>query len=132
MKTSYLICGIYVLMDLASSDKRSFRIYFDELSIKYKVPNIFEKMDSTLVQLNNRSYINAEIILKSDISDLNVRAIMEFWKPNAQTNMELYDVRVDGCNLLRNINKNKLFNFYVKSFKKHANVILKCPLKAVR
>ncbi|KAH8353112.1 hypothetical protein KR084_008986 [Drosophila pseudotakahashii] len=130
MKTSYFICGLYVLMDFASSDKRSFQINFDEFAIKYKVPDIFEKMECHLAQVNNRSYVNAEMILKRDIGDLNVRAVMEFWKPNAQTKMKLYDVRVDGCHLLRSIHQNKLFNFYIKSFKKHANVILTCPFKA--
>ncbi|KAI8042608.1 hypothetical protein M5D96_003921, partial [Drosophila gunungcola] len=71
MKTSYLLCGLYVLINLANSDKRNFRIYFDEFAIKYKVPDIFEKVDCHLVQLNNRSYVNGEMILKRSVGDLN-------------------------------------------------------------
>ncbi|XP_050741559.1 uncharacterized protein LOC108032330 [Drosophila biarmipes] len=130
MKTSYLICGIYVLMDLASSAERSFRIYFDEFAIKYKVADIFEKVECHLSQLNNRSYINAEMILKREVNDMTIRATMDFWKPNSQINMKVYDVRLDGCDLLRSINKNKLLNLYVKTFKKHASVTLSCPFKA--
>ncbi|XP_017132345.1 uncharacterized protein LOC108149358 [Drosophila elegans] len=130
MKTSYLLCGLYVLINFANSDKRNFRIYFDEFAIKYKVTDIFEKVDCHLVQLNNRSYVNGEMILKRSVGDLNVRTIMDFWKPNTQIKTKLYDVRLDGCNLLRSLHKNKLFNLYVKSFKKHSNVILLCPFKA--
>ncbi|XP_016961928.1 uncharacterized protein LOC108032559 [Drosophila biarmipes] len=130
MKTSYLIFGIYVLMDLASSAERSIRILFDEFKIKYKVTDIFEKVECHLAQLNNRSYINAEVILKREINDMTIRATMDFWKPNSQLNMKVYDVRLNGCDLLRSINTNKLFSFYVKTIKKHANVILACPFKA--
>ncbi|XP_017068039.1 uncharacterized protein LOC108105811 [Drosophila eugracilis] len=130
MKTSYLLWGLYVLMDLATSDERNFRINFNEFAIKYKMPDIFAKVNCQLNQLNNRSYVNGEMVLKRDVGDLNVRATMEFWKPKAQNKIKLYDVRVDGCVLLRSIHQNKLFNLYVKSFKKHANVILTCPFKA--
>ncbi|KAH8246583.1 hypothetical protein KR032_008885 [Drosophila birchii] len=132
MNTLYLICGLYVFMDIASTDERNFRIHFDEFAIKYKVPDLFAKMDCSLQHINNRSYVNAEMILKRNIGDINVRASMEFWKPNnTQQKLKLYDVRVDGCSFLRSVHKNKLFNIYVKSFKKHANVNLVCPLKAV-
>ncbi|EDX04937.1 uncharacterized protein LOC6732223 [Drosophila simulans] len=130
MKTLYFICGLYFLMDVAKCENRKLRIFFDEFAIKYKVPDVFEKMDCNLYQANNRSYVNAEMKLKREVADLNVRAVMEFWKPNAQTKMKLYDVRLDGCLILRTIHKNKLFYFYVKSFKKHSNVILSCPFKA--
>ncbi|KAH8340560.1 hypothetical protein KR059_001212 [Drosophila kikkawai] len=130
MNTVYLICGLYVFMDIASTDERNFRIHFEEFAIKYKVPDLFAKMDCRLYHINNRSYVNAEMILKRNVGDINVRASMEFWKPNSQKKLKLYDVRVDGCSFLRSVHKNKLFNIYVKSFKKHANVNLACPLKA--
>ncbi|XP_050741560.1 uncharacterized protein LOC108032331 [Drosophila biarmipes] len=130
MKASYLICGLYVLMSVVCGENRGIRVYFDDFVVKYKAPDIFVKMDSNLTQSNNRSYINLEVILKKDVNDINVRLSMEFWKPNAKAKMKLYDVRVDGCQLLRSIHQNKLFNVFVKSFKKHANVILMCPLKA--
>ncbi|XP_016978116.1 uncharacterized protein LOC108043813 [Drosophila rhopaloa] len=130
MKTWYFIWGLYVLINLANSDKRNFRIYFDEFAVKYKVDDIFEKMDCHLVQTKNRSFVNAEMILKKNVADLNVRALMEFWKPNTQKKTKLYDVRLNGCNLLASIYKHQLFSSYVKSFKKHANVILLCPFKA--
>ncbi|EDV58666.1 uncharacterized protein LOC6541400 [Drosophila erecta] len=129
MKTLYLIFALSFLIDLAKCQNR-LRISFDEFAIKYKVPDVFEKMDCNLFQSNNRSFVNAEMILKREIADLNVRALMEFWKPNSQTKLKLYDVRLDACRLLQTFNKNKLFYFYVKSFKKHSNVILSCPFKA--
>ncbi|XP_043640840.1 uncharacterized protein LOC122611660 [Drosophila teissieri] len=129
MKTLYFLCALYLLMDLAKGQNR-LRILFDEFVIKYKAPDVFEKMDCYLFQASNRSYVNAEMILKKEVADLNVRSSMEFWKPNAKTKLKLYDVRVDGCLVLRTMNKNKLFYIFVKSFKKHANVILTCPFKA--
>ncbi|XP_033174002.1 uncharacterized protein LOC117150942 [Drosophila mauritiana] len=130
MKTLYFIFGLYFLMDVAKCENSKLRIFFDEFAIKYKVPDVFEKMDCNLYQANNRSYVNVEMKLKREVADLNVRTVMEFWKPNAKTKMKLYDVRLDGCLILRTIHKNKLFHFYVKSFKKHSNVILSCPFKA--
>lgn len=131
MNTLHFICGLYVFMDIASADDRNFRIHFDEFAIKYKVPDLFERMDCRLLHVNNRSYVNAEMILKRNVGDINVRASMEFWKSNSKPKVKLYDVQVDGCSFLRSIHKNKLFNIYVKSFKKHANTNLVCPLKAV-
>ncbi|XP_017047730.2 uncharacterized protein LOC108092601 [Drosophila ficusphila] len=130
MKASYLICGLYVLINLAATDERNFRIYFDDFVIKYKVPDIFEKVDSYVVQLNNRSYANIEMVLKRDLADVKVRAIMDFWKPNNPKKIRFYDIRLDACALLQTFHKNKLLNSYMKSFKKHANIILLCPFKA--
>ncbi|KAH8263844.1 hypothetical protein KR038_002016 [Drosophila bunnanda] len=130
MNTLYLICGLHIFINIASTDERNFRIHFDEFVIKYKMPGLFAKMDCQLYQLNNRSYVNGEMILQRSIGDIKVQASMEFWKPSSQKKLKLYDVRVDGCSFLRSVHTNKLFNIYVKSFKKHANVDLICPLKA--
>ncbi|XP_020809340.1 uncharacterized protein LOC110185029 [Drosophila serrata] len=131
MNTLYMICGLYIFINIASTDERNFRVHFDEFAMKYMVPDVFEKMDCQLYYINNRSYVNAEMILKRNIGEINVRASMDFWKTNnRQKKVKLYDVQVDGCSFLRSVHKNKLFNIYVKSFKKHANVNLVCPLKA--
>ncbi|XP_017047729.2 uncharacterized protein LOC108092600 [Drosophila ficusphila] len=130
MKASYLICGLYVLIDLAICDERNFRVYIDEFAIKYTVPDIIEKAECNLVQLNNRSYVNTEMVLRRNVEDVDVRSVMDFWKPKFQKKIRMYEARVNVCNMLRSFHKNKLLNSYVKSFKMHANVILLCPFKA--
>ncbi|XP_017047728.1 uncharacterized protein LOC108092599 [Drosophila ficusphila] len=131
MKAAYFICGLFVLLNLASSDERNFRFYFADFAVTYRVTDIFEKVpECHLDQLNNRSYVNIEMRLNRNVADVGVRAVMDFWKPNTQKKMRLYDIRVDACALLKTFHKNKLLNTYVKSLKKHTNVNLMCPFKA--
>ncbi|XP_034667628.1 uncharacterized protein LOC117901105 [Drosophila subobscura] len=104
-------------------------VHFDEFVLTYWKPDIFERADCQLFQKDNRSYVNGEFVFKRNVGEFSVRTAMDFWKPNNQK-MKIYDVRFDGCLLLRTAHKNRLFNIYVKSFRKHANANLICPFKA--
>ncbi|XP_022231911.2 uncharacterized protein LOC111080543 [Drosophila obscura] len=104
-------------------------VYFDEFVVKYWTTDLFEKVDYKLFYMDNRSYVNAEFVLKRSIGDINVRTAMDFWKPNNQK-LKIYDVQFDGCLLLKTAHKNRLFNVYLRSFKKHLNANLTCPMKA--
>ncbi|EDW37112.1 GL26066 [Drosophila persimilis] len=104
-------------------------VYFDEFVIKYWMPDLFEKVECELFHIDNRSYVNGGFMLKRNVSEISVRTAMDFWKPNNQK-MKIYDVRLDACLLLRTAHKNRLFNIYVKSFKKHTKANLICPFKA--
>ncbi|KAH8328519.1 hypothetical protein KR067_010360 [Drosophila pandora] len=130
MNTLCLVWGLYVLMDVTLGDERKFRIYFEEFTIKYKDPDLFEKLESTLTQRDNRSFVNAEMILTRNVTDVGVHTSMDFWKPNTHQKKKMYDIRVDACPILRRVQNNKFFNLYIKSFKRHVNFNLACPLKS--
>lgn len=131
MNTLFLVWGLYVLMDVTLGDERKFRIYFEEFTIKYKDPELFEKLESTLMQRDNRSFVTAEMILTRNVTDVGVHTAMDFWKPNSHQKKKMYDIRVDVCPILRKVQNNKFFNLYIKSFKRHVNFNLACPLKSV-
>ncbi|KAH8353110.1 hypothetical protein KR084_008987 [Drosophila pseudotakahashii] len=112
-------------------EERKFRINLDEFSIKYKIRDLFENIDFRLVHLNNRSYVNGEIKLKSDVEDIIMHTTMDFWKTSNKKKRKLYEGRLDACQFLKTAHRNGLFNIYVKSFRKHINANLACPLKMV-
>ncbi|XP_044251180.1 uncharacterized protein [Drosophila takahashii] len=110
-------------------EERKFRINLDEFSVKYKVRDLIENIDFRIVHLNNRSYVNGEMKLKSDVEDILMHTTMDFWKSSNKKKLKLYDGRMDACQFLKTAHRNGLFNIYVKSFRKHVNANLACPLK---
>nr|XP_016932685.1 uncharacterized protein LOC108011629 [Drosophila suzukii] len=111
------------------SEERIFKIKIDEFSVKYKLRDLIDNIDFRIIHLNNRSYVNGEMMLKSDVKDILMHTAMDFWKSSNKKKLKLYDGRLDACQFLRTAHKNGLFNIYVKSFRKHTNANLACPLK---
>lgn len=116
----------------ANTEERRFRVKLDEFSVRYKVRDLIEHIDFRITHINNRSYVNGEMALKCVVRDIDMHTTMDFWKTNNQNKIKLYDVRLDACKFLRTAHRNALFNIYVKSFRKHTNADLNCPLKTVR
>ncbi|XP_016961628.1 uncharacterized protein LOC108032329 [Drosophila biarmipes] len=109
--------------------ERNFRIKLEEFSVKYRVRDLIEHIDFRIVHLNNRSFVNGEMILKSDVEDILMHTAMDFWKASNKKKLKLYDGRMDACKFLRTSHRFGLFNIYVKSFRKHTNANFSCPLK---
>ncbi|KAH8246579.1 hypothetical protein KR032_008879, partial [Drosophila birchii] len=112
-----------------NTEERNFRVKLDEFSVRYKVRDLIEHIDFRIAQINNRSYVNGEMALKSVVKEIDMHTTMDFWKANNQKKIKLYDVRLDACEFLRTAHRNGLFNIYVKSFRKHTKADLNCPLK---
>ncbi|XP_017067921.2 uncharacterized protein LOC108105718 [Drosophila eugracilis] len=111
------------------SEERGFRVKLNEFSIKYKSRDFIEHVDFRLVHINNRSYVNGEMMLKTDVDDILLHTTMDFSKTNNNKKIKLYDGRFDACQFLKTAHRNGLFNIYVKSFRKHINSNFTCPLK---
>ncbi|KAH8266600.1 hypothetical protein KR018_002932, partial [Drosophila ironensis] len=122
------LCLNFVLRVMTQD--RHFRVKLNEFSVKFKNPEVIRNADFRLSQLENRSIVNGEMSFKSDIMDISLRTTMDFWKiNNTQKKFKLYDIHLDACLFLNTLHRNSLFNIYVKSFKKHTNAELVCPLK---
>ncbi|KAH8404829.1 hypothetical protein KR222_004930 [Zaprionus bogoriensis] len=115
---------------VGASEKRNFRFVFDTVNINHWVPDIVDALNHTITQLNNRSYVSGYLILKRNIDNLYVNTTMDFWKGGTEKR-RLYNLYMDACQFLSMVHKNLLLNIFSKSFKKHTNGILTCPLKAV-
>ncbi|KAH8292787.1 hypothetical protein KR054_006176 [Drosophila jambulina] len=105
---------------------RNFRIVVDDVSIKIFDPNLLEKFDCQVLQIDNKSFVNCQVLLKRYVGQLNARSTLDFWKPNGQA-MKLFDARLDACLFMGSAHKNRFFNIYAKALKKYSN--LTCPLK---
>ncbi|KAH8415113.1 hypothetical protein KR215_003647 [Drosophila sulfurigaster] len=114
---------------IVSSEKRRFHLIFDVVDIKSWAPDLIDEINSTLVQINNRSVINAYLILKRNVDKLDVNTVLDFWNVNYERR-RLYNLTMDACRFLTMIHKNNLFAIFSKSFKKHTDGSLKCPLRA--
>ncbi|XP_017067925.2 uncharacterized protein LOC108105721 [Drosophila eugracilis] len=112
------------------SEERNFRVIIDQVNITNVDRDVYENVECKVHQINNRTYIDSSHMFKHKVEDLRVHAAMDFWKLNSKQKMKLYDVELDGCYILENANKNRLFNMYVKSLKKHSTVKFKCPFQA--
>ncbi|KAH8415111.1 hypothetical protein KR215_003649 [Drosophila sulfurigaster] len=114
---------------IVSSEKRRFNLILDVVDIKYWSPDLIDEISSTLVQINNRSVINAYFILKRNVDKIDVNTVLDFWKVNNERR-RLYNLTMDACPFLTMIYKNNLFAIFSKSFKKHTDGSFKCPLRA--
>ncbi|KAH8246578.1 hypothetical protein KR032_008880 [Drosophila birchii] len=115
-----------LIFKCVSTSQRNFRISIDDVSIKIFAPDILEKFDCQVLQIDNRSYVNCQLMLNRYIGQLYARSSLDFLKPNGQA-MKLYDARLDACLFMGSVHKNRFFNIYAKALKKYSN--LKCPLK---
>ncbi|XP_052854179.1 uncharacterized protein LOC128263276 [Drosophila gunungcola] len=111
-------------------EERNFRIRMDEFSVKYRLRDLIDYIDFRIVNINNRTYVDGGMILKSDVEELVMHTSMDYWQASNKKKMKLYDGRLDACLFLRTAHRFGLFQIYVKSFKKHTNANLACPLKS--
>eukprot|EP00099_Drosophila_melanogaster_P000546 NP_001027260.2 uncharacterized protein Dmel_CG33645 [Drosophila melanogaster] len=111
-------------------EERNFRVYIKEVNITHLDTDLYEKFECKVYQVDNRTYMDSVHIFKRTVDDITVHAALDFWKLNSKQKMKLYDVQFNGCYILENANKNRLFNMYVQNLKKHSNVKFKCPFRA--
>ncbi|KAH8353109.1 hypothetical protein KR084_008989 [Drosophila pseudotakahashii] len=112
------------------SEDRNFRVIIEQVNITNLDSEVYENFECEVYQINNRSYMTSRHTFKRIVDQVSVHAALDFWKLNGKQKMKLYDVEFDGCYILENANKNRLFNMYVKNLKKHSNVKFQCPFKA--
>ncbi|XP_017050631.2 uncharacterized protein LOC108094503 [Drosophila ficusphila] len=122
--------SLFLIFRPMRTEERNFRVVIEQVNISNVDTNVYRNLSCELHQINNRSYLDSSHIFKYTIRDLSVHAVLDFWKLNSKTKMKLYDVQFDACNFLENASKNRLFNVYGQSLKKHANMKFKCPFLA--
>ncbi|KAH8266663.1 hypothetical protein KR018_007977 [Drosophila ironensis] len=123
----WIVCCI-CLLKFTAAEERNFRIVIDEMTMRNVDPDVFEKLDCDLFQMNNRSYYNSSQIFKEVVNDFTVHVVLDFWKPNSKK-IQVYDGYIDMCYFLENVQKNRLFKIYAKGVKKHSSVNFKCPFE---
>ncbi|XP_017854157.2 uncharacterized protein LOC108607689 [Drosophila busckii] len=89
---------------------------------------LIQTLTSRVMQLNNRSYLSTQLILKRIITDMDIKLTVDLIKPNNRT-VRLINVRTNACDFLEKINKNLLFNILKNTLSKHLSGSLKCPFK---
>ncbi|XP_033173996.1 uncharacterized protein LOC117150937 [Drosophila mauritiana] len=129
MKFWLLFFSTMLIYHCMRCEERNFRVYINEVNITHLDTDLYEKFECKVYQVDNRTYMDSIHIFKRTVDDITVHAALDFWKLNSKQKMKLYDVEFDGCYILENANKNRLFNMYVQNLKKHANVKFKCPFR---
>ncbi|XP_041448434.1 uncharacterized protein LOC121403768 isoform X2 [Drosophila obscura] len=110
--------------------ERNFRFILDEIIVSSLDPDFVETFEFQISQINNRSYVDSQMVLKRNVDSLGAHATLDFAKKNSKVSqMRLYDVQVDACLFLGKSHRNRLFKMYAKGLKKFSN--LSCPFKAV-
>lgn len=127
MKTWFWIRW-FLIFECVNTAQRNFRLVIDDVSIKIFDTDLIEKFDCQVFQINNRSFVNCQVLVKRHIGRLNAHSALDFWRSNGQA-MKLYDTRLDACSFMDSVHKNRFFNIYARALKKYSN--LKCPLKPV-
>ncbi|XP_020809343.1 uncharacterized protein LOC110185032 [Drosophila serrata] len=122
------IC-LFPIFKFVITEERNFRVIFDNISLSNVDPEVFERFDCELYQIDNRSYVDTSHIFRETVTDLKVHAALDFWKAKSPK-MTIYDIEFDGCHFLQNVHKNRLFNIYAKNLKKYSNISFKCPFQA--
>ncbi|EDW37114.1 GL26068 [Drosophila persimilis] len=128
MGTVFWICWFFLLsMSKDVRTERNFRFVLDEIIVSSCDPDFIETFEFQISQINNRSYVDSQMVLKRTVDSVGAHATLDFAKENSKK-MRLYDVQVDACLFLGDRHRNRLFSMYAKGLKKHSN--LSCPFKA--
>ncbi|KAH8260233.1 hypothetical protein KR026_006650 [Drosophila bipectinata] len=126
MKTWFCIWWIVTFGSLSSAH-RNFEIITDEVSAKVFDTTLLKQFDCQTTKINNRTYVDCQILLNQKVEQFYVRVSLDLSKLNGPV-MKLYDVKLEACSFVRTLHKNRFFNIYSKYLKKFSN--LECPLKA--
>ncbi|EDV33190.1 uncharacterized protein Dana_GF20038 [Drosophila ananassae] len=126
MKTWFWI-GAIVYLDSLSYAHRNFGIIIDEVSVKVFNTVLLKQFDCQTYAINNRSYVDCQILLNRTIEKFNVRISLDFSKSNGP-DMKLYDVHLEACSFVTTLHQTKVLNTFSKYIKEYSN--LECPLKA--
>ncbi|KAH8298035.1 hypothetical protein KR018_004815 [Drosophila ironensis] len=119
----------FLVLKYAGADVRNYKIMFDRVIVSSLDPEIFEKLDIQVVEAHNRSCIDATQILNKRVTKLMIRSVLDIWKSNSQ-HMRLFDMTYNWCDLVQQLNKNRLLKTYAVAVQKFANIDPKCPLEA--
>ncbi|KAH8329430.1 hypothetical protein KR074_010449 [Drosophila pseudoananassae] len=126
MKTWFWIWWIGIFGSLSSAH-RNFQIIVDEVSAKVFDTTLLNKFDCQAPKINNRTYVNCQILLNQKMEQFDIRISLDLSKLNGPV-MKIYDVKLEACSFVTTVHKNRFFNIYSKYLKKFSNV--ECPLKA--
>lgn len=122
----YLALSTLTLKAVATQ-QRNFRFIISDFYFKPTVAGFFESINW---ELRNYSSISAFLILERNIDELEMETSLDMLRPNKQL-MRLYHMRLDACQFLTTIHKNRIFNLFAKSVNRGSKGLLKCPLIAV-
>ncbi|KAH8404830.1 hypothetical protein KR222_004929 [Zaprionus bogoriensis] len=108
--------------------ERNYRFFIQSFAFKNIDLDVFESLDTQVLQLDNRSFVSGQFIMRRLISQFDVRASIDLMKSKDQKK-RIIDVRVDGCRFLKGGQKTYLFNIIVKTIQRHTSANVKCPLE---
>ncbi|XP_016961626.1 uncharacterized protein LOC108032328 [Drosophila biarmipes] len=117
----------FLIFKCVNTSQKNFQIIVDDVGAKILNKETIEKLDCQVVQSDNRSIVNCQMLLNREVPKVDIRTALEYKRASGPA-MKLYDARLDACLFMGSAHKNRFFNIYSKNFRKFSN--LQCPLKA--
>ncbi|KAH8273897.1 hypothetical protein KR044_002959 [Drosophila immigrans] len=125
----FTFLGLLSLEMAAKSEERNYWIVIEKISFKRVAQEYLNKVKCEVTQLQNRSYVDCNLILQRDIENINMELHVDIKKMNKQ-NMRLFSAQLELCDLSTLVHKNPFINILMKSFINVINTNVKCPLRA--
>ncbi|EDW63389.1 uncharacterized protein [Drosophila virilis] len=125
----FVYLWIILVSAVVAAEKCKFRFIFDTVNVKHWAPELVEELHYSMIQVNNRSYISGNFILKRNISKMDVSSCMDFWNSHNKK-VRLFNLHTDTCSFLTMVHKNPIMSTFLKSLKKHTTADFQCPFKA--
>ncbi|XP_064553559.1 uncharacterized protein LOC135438928 [Drosophila montana] len=113
----FVYLWVLLVSVVVATEKSKFRFIFDKVNVKHSAPELVEELHYSMIQINNRSYISGNLILKRNISKMDVNSCMDFWKTDNKK-VRLYNLHTDTCSFLTMVHKNPIMSTFSKSLKK--------------
>lgn len=132
--SAFIMTGsVYLILLFCIVDahtKPDFRFYMEKFVLQNFDSEVIEILKSRLVQLNNRSFVSGELLLRRSISQCQVKATVNLIRSNRQK-QPLLNVRFEVCSFLEKTDNSYLFKIFLKTLQRNASVNIKCPLQPV-
>lgn len=121
---------LFLIAVALAADNSKLKFVIETFNIKSWTKDVFEFLNYSVLQLNNRSYINGHIMFQRYYNVIEFESTLDLFRPHKEK-MRLFRFKMDGCSYAKVTHKNLIQSLISRTFLKHTKGELGCPILPV-
>lgn len=113
-----------------AAENGKLKFVIETFEIKSLIKDVFEALNYSVSQLNNRSYINGHIMFRQYYNVIEFESSLDLYRDHKEK-MRLFRFKMDGCSYAKVTHKNLVQALISRAFLKHTKGELGCPIMPV-
>lgn len=118
---------VFVFAVVLAAENGRLKFVIETFDIKSLTKDVFEVLNYSVSQINNRSYINGHIIFQRYYNVIEFESTLDLFRDHKEK-MRLFRFKMDGCSYAKVTHKNLVQSLISRTFLKHTKGELGCPI----